>query len=131
MRYWIALFVGISLLAGLGYAAEKGNYVVPIIMDQSHVLYKGEQYRLDKVGKIIDTNRNGIKDTYLIRYIAPGKQIFQWVSEGKTWAWSIKGNPSDKKDDINNFTLVDENGDGRFTMKYGRTEEFDPPEYIK
>lgn len=60
-----------------------------------------------------------------------GQIILKFMARGKTWAWGVLGNPADRGDFENNYSLVDSDGDGVFDEKYPVYIKFGLPGWLK
>ena len=79
-----------------------------------------------------DKVMDGIKETTVQKYVKNRNQvILRFTTNGKTWAWSILNNYTDKTDNINNYAIRDPVGNGVFTEKYPANEYFSLPAYAK
>jgi hypothetical protein len=116
------------------HAFAKGNFnhLLPRQLDERgrKIRFNGETY-LSRRSKGVDVDENGSKETMLFRYECQKKVIIRFTTKGKTWAWAILLNREDKADEINNYVVYDSNGDGIFNRKYGGSENFNLPDYLK
>ena len=105
------------------HAYEEGVYQPPSL----------EGYHFDKAKKFDkDWPEDGIKETLVERFLnSKGQGILKYTTKGKTWAWGIMGNPSDRNDTTNNFLIRDSDGDGSYDEKYLGNEGFSLPDYLK
>jgi hypothetical protein len=124
MKYWIVLFL--LIVTGAYVGAKEVNtrgYDVPSLKNYT---YKRT------VNVDTDVPEDGKKETQISRYEkSENEVVFKFDYKGKTWAWGIGNNHKDKKDQINNYTIVDENCDGIFETKYTRSEEYEIPQCAK
>lgn len=80
----------------------------------------------------IDMDNDGIDETLVEKWINQKEQIIlKFTTQGKIWAWAVFGNPSNREDGINNYSLVDSEGKGTLDMKYPIYEKFPFPDWLK
>lgn len=100
---------------------EKGTFEPPSL----------NGYRFEIQTYIDMDNANG-SETKGEKWInEKGQIILKFVTKGKIWAWGVLGNPSDRGDDTNNFSLVDIDGDGVLDEKYPIYLKFPFPDWLK
>lgn len=88
-------------------------------------------YKFEEQAKT-DMNNDGIEETLVEKWInQKGQIILKFTTLGKTWAWAVFGNPSNREDGINNYSLVDSEGKGTLDMKYPIYEKFPFPDWLK
>jgi hypothetical protein len=79
-----------------------------------------------------DMDNDGIDETLVEKWInQKGQIILKFTTKGKTWAWAVFGNPSNREDGINNYSLVDSEGRGTLNIKYPIYEKFPFPDWLK
>jgi hypothetical protein len=88
-------------------------------------------YRLE-AQTYIDMDNDNMDETRGEKWInEKGQIILKFITQGKTWAWGVLGNPSDRGDEANNFSLVDSEGDGILDEKYPIYMKFPFPDWLK
>jgi hypothetical protein len=79
-----------------------------------------------------DMDNDGIDETLVEKWInQKGQIILKFTTQEKIWAWTVFGNPSNREDGINNYSLVDSEGKGMLDMKYPIYEKFPFSEWLK
>lgn len=138
----LATLVALPLALGLGFNFNKNSKGLESklpsigisVAEAKEVKTEGYEvpdltgYTKTKEGYLdLDRTQDGIKETFVEIFQDPnGKVILKYQTKGKTWAWFYAGNPSDRKDTINNYTIVDSDCDGIFDEKYGSERYYVP-----
>ena len=116
------------------YAFEIGNFnhLVPKQLDEQgrNIEFGGDIYLFIRSAEV-DVDEDGTKETMLFRFEFQDKVVIRFSTKGKTWAWAILLNRNDEADNTNNYVIYDTIGRGDFDRKYGGSEDFNLPEYLK
>lgn len=100
---------------------EKGTFQPPDL----------NEYRLE-AQTYVDMGNGNMDETRSEKWInEKGQIILKFITHGKTWAWGVLGNPSDRTNDANNFSLIDSDGDGVLDEKYPIYMKFPFPDWLK
>jgi len=100
---------------------EKGIFKAPSLSG----------YKFEEQAKT-DMDNDNLNETLVEKWINPkGQIILKFITLGKTWAWAVFGNPSNREDWINNYSLVESEGKGILDMKYPIYEKFPFPDWLK
>ena len=111
------LLCGVVATMGSAKAVEQGAYT-PAAMDG---FVKVQEYDADG-------NEDGTRETRIRRYRnLDGDKVFDMVTQGKLWAWSLDSYGDDDTDLEKNYVIRDSNCDGEFDERYTIDAEFKVP----
>lgn len=104
-------------------AMEIGQYEPPSL--NGYVFERSWTVDADQV-------KDGIRETTIEKFVLDKRRVvLKWITNGKTWCWSVLGNYPDKSDNVNNYAIRDVEGKGIFPEKYPANEQFYLPAWIK